>query len=321
MRQSFHDWKVFCIDDKSTDRTASVIKNYSNKDNRIKYVERCREPKGAQTCRNLGIEMSKGAEYIIWFDSDDIIAPYCFEQRVTYMDNHPELDFSVFKAISFYDGSNKIDSLYGFEYSSINDLKRFIRRPIPFAVWTNIYRRDSVLEKKLVWDEKVLSLQDSDFNIQSLLKGMRYDYSKGTLVDYFWRINQASGSISKNIISDAHKKSHLYFIKKLYDSIPRSQKKKMKVELDDNLFFFIDKFYDDVDFLEAIFTNEWMLHRVWFRKRIEMYCRLNKRYKSILFPVIVNYRRIYDFKCRISRKLQMRESLKKISTYKGILPF
>ncbi len=39
--------------------------------------------------------------------------------------------------------------------------------------WTNIYRVLSYKERKLEWDENLLSMQDSDFNIQALLKGCK----------------------------------------------------------------------------------------------------------------------------------------------------
>lgn len=39
--------------------------------------------------------------YLIYLDADDLIASYCFEQRVDYLENHPELDFAVFPMIGF----------------------------------------------------------------------------------------------------------------------------------------------------------------------------------------------------------------------------
>ena len=92
--QTYEDWQVICVDDQSTDKTLKVLKEYSKNDNRINYLVRSRLPKGAQTCRNIGLEYSKDSKYICFFDSDDIIAPYCLEQRIRYMEQHPDLDFA-----------------------------------------------------------------------------------------------------------------------------------------------------------------------------------------------------------------------------------
>ena len=314
-RQTFSDWKVFCVDDKSTDNTALVINKYSAQDKRILYVERNREPKGAQTCRNMGVDLSEGAEYVIWFDSDDIIAPYCFEQRVTYMEQHQDLDFSIFKAKTFIDGTNEKEggSLYGYKFGAVDDLSRFLRQTIPFAVWTNIYRRQALINSGVTWDERILSLQDSDFNIQSILKGMRYEYSKDTLIDYFWRVNHSSNSISKNISSDAHKRSHLYYLNKLHNTLPPKIREEKWLELDDYLFFFLDKFHNDSSFVESVLSFDWMKSRAWFGFRIRIYCHHNQKYcKYLLFPIISVYKCIYMLRSRITRKLQMIDAQKRL---------
>ena len=86
LSQTLLDWKAFLIDDWCEDGTAGIIKSYEAKDARIRYYKRDREPKGAQTCRNIGFGLTEGAKYVVFFDSDDLIAPYCFEQRVLAMD-------------------------------------------------------------------------------------------------------------------------------------------------------------------------------------------------------------------------------------------
>ena len=168
--QTYRNWVAYCIDDRSTDNTAQVIKEYSNKDSRIVYFERNREPKGAQTCRNIGFELSSMAKYVIWFDSDDIIAPYCLEQRVCFMEDNPDIDFGVFKAKSFYESIDEMDcqALFGFPHDNHDDLKRFLSRNLPFVVWNNIYRRSALLRVRLTWDE---SYNNSGYASKSWING------------------------------------------------------------------------------------------------------------------------------------------------------
>lgn len=221
LKQTFKDWQVFCIDDQSSDTTFDVLKDYASRDNRIHAIIRDRNPKGAQTCRNLGFDMAEGAEYVIWLDADDLIAPYCFEQRVLYMDSHQELDFGVFPAQTFRNSIN--DNLkrgYGFPIFE-DDLEAILSWVLPMVGWTNIYRRVSLIENQHRWDERVWSLQDSDFNIQSLLIGLKYDYAykENAKVDYFYR---AAGGLSKKI--SVHYESHLYLLNKVLNSFSREKK-------------------------------------------------------------------------------------------------
>lgn len=48
---------------------------------------------GLAGARNHGITVGS-APYIIWMDSDDVFYPGCIQQRVEFMEAHPELDFA-----------------------------------------------------------------------------------------------------------------------------------------------------------------------------------------------------------------------------------
>lgn len=295
LAQDFTDYKVFCIDDHSTDNTSSILNKYTESNSQINYLIRNRTPKGAQTCRNIGFDLSEGAKYVIWLDSDDVIAPYCFRQRVDFMEHNMDLDFGVFPAKSFE--NNILDKnkpiLFGFAYPPIDDLKRILRRTLPFVGWTNIYRRTAVVRTQLSWDEKILSLQDSDFNIQAVIKGLRYGYAENSKIDYFWRMKKYG--ISKKIFTDEHKKSHIYLLNKIHVSLSLKQKKKYRLELDDFLFFFLEKFYYDHTFVKSVLKPDWHEGRIWFCIRIMLYYfvfkkrgkRLGKRF---LFPKLYKYR-------------------------------
>ncbi|UXX81111.1 glycosyltransferase [Reichenbachiella carrageenanivorans] len=78
--QTYPTWECLIVDDGSIDGTKAVAQSFIEKDARFKWLERHREPKGAPTCRNIGIEKSKG-EYVIFLDSDDLLYPHCIEKR------------------------------------------------------------------------------------------------------------------------------------------------------------------------------------------------------------------------------------------------
>jgi len=79
LNQSYQNWECIIIDDGSSDNTFDVVNPYVIKDKRIKILNRPDfKPKGANACRNYGLSLSKG-DFVLWFDSDDIIHPNCLE--------------------------------------------------------------------------------------------------------------------------------------------------------------------------------------------------------------------------------------------------
>jgi len=71
--QTYENWECIIVDDGSSDNTDEVIEEYTKKDTRFKYYHRPEEHlPGGNGARNYGFKMSQG-EYIIWFDSDDLM--------------------------------------------------------------------------------------------------------------------------------------------------------------------------------------------------------------------------------------------------------
>lgn len=217
----YEDWELLAIDDGSQPEEHTFLKERYKDDKRISIIARNREPKGAQTCRNMGLEMARGT-FIIFFDSDDYVAPYCLRNRVESMEKRPELDFMVFRSGTFNGGRFQVTAsqdVCGYPVYK-DDLTAFIERTLPFIVWNNIYRTEALRRHGLTWDTSILSYQDSDFNIQALLHGLKYDYAT-TQADYGYRTEGNGGSVSKKIPSERHRESHLYFLNKQYDEVQR----------------------------------------------------------------------------------------------------
>jgi len=69
LNQTYQDFELIIIDDGSTDDTEDIIRQFQEKDKRIKYVKHDKN-KGGSAARNTGIKAAKG-EYIAFLDSDD----------------------------------------------------------------------------------------------------------------------------------------------------------------------------------------------------------------------------------------------------------
>lgn len=215
---TFEAWRLIAVDDGSDRPTLDMLHEYARKDSRITVCSRSRQPKGAQTCRNIGLSMATG-EYIVFFDSDDIVAPYCLEQRVRAMQRRDDVDFLVFPS-AVYDGREMHRGPHAHAYGRhiyADDIAQFASRRLPFVVWNNIYRTASLRRHSLTWDESLRSLQDADFNISALAAGLRYDYVAAR-PDYGYRVT-SQGSVSKKISGNEHIQSLVYANGKMYDTV------------------------------------------------------------------------------------------------------
>ena len=273
LAQSFQDWRVFVVDDQSTDSSLEIIKDYAKNDQRISYLVRNREPKGAQTCRNLGFEQIEGAKYVIWFDADDVIAPYCFEQRVSYMDRHPELDFGIFPAITFQDKPWEEKAwCYGFPLGE-DDLSAMLLGTLPMVGWTNIYRKKSLIRVKHSWDEHILSMQDFDFNVQGLLLNLRYDYAvkEKARVDYFYRTKSNTQKISHKICTIEHFQSHIYLLQKTINGLDVEKIMKYQNAIEVFFFRFASMFTKRSDIYNQLFRIPWVKDNVVYYLRLKLW--------------------------------------------------
>lgn len=228
-QQSYTNWELLVVDDGSTDGSYEDVKTVSLEDKRIHSIKRDRLPKGGQTCRNMGYSLSKG-KYVIFFDSDDLVAPYCLDQRVQFMEKNDDTDYGIFPAYSFKSGDNpfiKTKKSVVFGKTEVRDpLLSFLRNEYPHTVWTNIYRRESI--KDIRWDDKVLVRQDFDFNLSNLLAGNRWKFCKDAKFDYFYRGAFSSNNVSKSFTTPAKCKSMIYLFEKIIFQLEKMSVKKCK---------------------------------------------------------------------------------------------
>lgn len=83
LKQTYQHWEMIIVDDLSKDNTREVVRRYSRKDSRIKYI-RLKENKGAAVARTVAMEIAEG-QYMAFCDSDDLWMPNKLEKQLRYM--------------------------------------------------------------------------------------------------------------------------------------------------------------------------------------------------------------------------------------------
>ena len=89
--QTFSDFEVICVDDGSKDNSLDVIKNFVQRDHRIKlYTHENCVNKGLRETLKLGIANAKG-QYIAFLESDDYWHPDNLAVKVSILDKNPQV--------------------------------------------------------------------------------------------------------------------------------------------------------------------------------------------------------------------------------------
>ncbi len=89
--QTYPHWELLIADDCSPDNLAEVVKKYSEKDPRVKYL-RMPQNGGPANARNLSLEQAKG-RYIAFLDSDDLWHADKLTKQLDFM-NKNDYDFT-----------------------------------------------------------------------------------------------------------------------------------------------------------------------------------------------------------------------------------
>lgn len=188
LAQSYVNWELIIIDDHSQDNTSEVVGAFQAEDGRVFFFTKPQDyPEGPAASRNFGLQKASG-QYIVYLDSDDLLAPFCLEQRVNAFVNHPDKDFLVFPQATLATVSN-VSKLINIPTSD-EPIDRFLRLS-PYSLdvpWLNtapIWKRSSIDSFGLTWNES-LFWDDVVYHFTALTLGMQSSFVNAP-VDSFYR--------------------------------------------------------------------------------------------------------------------------------------
>ena len=110
--QTYQNWEMIIVDDRSQDNTKEIVEEYSKNDARIQY-HLLDENSGAAVARTTAMKLAKGA-YMAFLDSDDIWLPEKLEKQIAWMEEN-EYAFSC----TAYEQIDEDDVLLGKKIKTI----------------------------------------------------------------------------------------------------------------------------------------------------------------------------------------------------------
>lgn len=161
----FENIELILVDDKSTDDTPNIIKNYSAKYNNIKSITLDKNTGGPSIPRNIGIK-SATTDYLLFIDSDDeIFTDYCevLYNKITNNDTDIVNCNDCRKLNNNYFISKLINEINTNEIK-INDYNKLLFR---HTAWGNIYRTSLIKDNNINFPNTLH--EDGFFSLKCLL--------------------------------------------------------------------------------------------------------------------------------------------------------
>jgi glycosyltransferase involved in cell wall biosynthesis len=183
--QTLADIEILCVDDASTDESATLLADVARHDLRIKVL---RHPvnRGLSAARNTGIK-SAAAPWVLFVDSDDIVSRRICERTLAAAAKN-QADVVFFTHAAFQDGQPLPPEPLAVE-AQLADRRALLRRPA-FA-WTKLIRTE-LLRTKDIQFPVGLCFEDVPVHWRLALESARPVFLDEALVWY----RQRAGSIT-----------------------------------------------------------------------------------------------------------------------------
>lgn len=202
LNQTFTDWEAVCVNDGSTDNSASILAEYSGKDSRIKTIAQSNG--GLSAARNKGLMASQG-EYVLFLDSDDWLDPNALKIMSERLQGEDMLCFSgrrFFEATGTFNPPDELpEKTYasGMDYYDENALL-----PRDFAFVCVVLRayKKTLLRDNGLWFKEGIFHEDNLFTPQACYYAKSVRSINASLYNYRVRANSITAVSNPKRLKD-----------------------------------------------------------------------------------------------------------------------
>ena len=225
INQTLQDIEIICVNDGSSDNSLEILKEYADKDRRVKIIDK--DNAGYGHTINIGIDMASG-EYIAIVESDDFVKLDMYE-KLYDLAFFNEVDFIKSDFYRFvYDNKNNINTDLIKVAARAPDIYNKVVNPkydarvfhLVMQTWSGIYKRKYLMFYNIRHNETPgASYQDNGFWFQTLMYAERvFFYNEPFYMNR--RDNPNSSVYNKEKVYCMH--DEYKYIKHILDKNPQS---------------------------------------------------------------------------------------------------
>ena len=196
LSQTYENWEMIIVDNKSTDNSLETIKTIC--DERIRIISLEYNSGGPARPRNIGLDNAKG-EYVAFLDADDVWLSEKLEMQVDFLKenniNFTSCYCSLINASSDVVFLSKKSSIY-YKFVSKENICDVIKNS--FIITSSVLiKKDLVL--RFSEEKSYIAVEDFDMWLRVLvLNSAKYKYQDKKLVKY--RVLENSASDRNNVL-------------------------------------------------------------------------------------------------------------------------
>lgn len=194
--QTYQHWEAVVLDDHSEDDTWPVLEDLARRDPRIRPVLRTGLLGGTAVARNQGFYASTGS-FILFLDSDDLLAPTALEERIRAFCRFPEADAIVGDSEYFRNSPGEYHeecTRSSRLLDGVDPLDAFLTSVSLWCTSGPLWKRTAV-EKAGPWRNSY----DNQYHTYALVLGLRF--IRVGVIDWFIR-NHNGPQVSRYFISN-----------------------------------------------------------------------------------------------------------------------
>jgi glycosyltransferase involved in cell wall biosynthesis len=277
MDQSHENWECIIVDDGSTDDSFQVVERFIQNDQRFQLHNRpIEKPKGANACRNFGLEIAQG-DYINFLDSDDTLHADKLKLQIGTLSNN-DFQFSVCQTQMVDDKTKEFLRLWSTAVSSNMPFDDYVTCSAWWSIHAVLWKKGIINQYR--FNEDLHQSQEYELHIRILADSPKFHVLNHTLVTVFIHPKQ----ISTNFTSSVTKlKSNLYvryFILKNYSGQLQNETNKYLYKY---LFDLFKHFVVYKEVKKALISYRFLVKAAPYSK--EMKNQKNKRLLRWLFAI------------------------------------
>ena len=165
--QTLKNIEIICIDDCSTDSSLDILKQYAERDARIKVIHNKENMGAPGAVKNIGIRIAKG-EYLGFVDSDDYVDLDYFE-KLYYLAAANNSDVAASLKTVFFGQSNRC-RIFDCPEGPLSAAKdKFPLLKVSGSNCSKIYRKEMVLRNQITCCEIRNIAEDNYFSMLSMV--------------------------------------------------------------------------------------------------------------------------------------------------------